>query len=132
MASVGGAIWDPKGNLVNSFAWGLGQASNNQAEGYALYQGILLTNKDRINSLTIIGDSSTIISFMVSKTSPSNRKIASIVARVQKEIEGFHKISFHQVLRELKSQADMLANKAVNYGGIIWTKDGWIMYPIPF
>jgi hypothetical protein len=78
----GGIIMDPEENLENSFPWGIGRASNNQAKDYTLYHGILLAKKNNLNTLIIIRDSSIIITLILSKTIPSDRKLASIVARV--------------------------------------------------
>jgi hypothetical protein len=42
VAGVGGSFLIPKGNQEITFEWGLGRASNNQAEALALFQGLKL------------------------------------------------------------------------------------------
>jgi len=44
-AGGGGIIIDPFGKLHLSYAWGLGYASNNQAEFLALWQGLKQARK---------------------------------------------------------------------------------------
>jgi ribonuclease HI len=50
-----------------TFAWGLGIASNNLAEAYALMQGLRLAIEANIQSLIVVGDSKLIIGKMVTK-----------------------------------------------------------------
>ena len=50
-------IVDPRGEIVITYYWSIGVASNNQVEAYATYQGIHLDNLHNIHKLTIIGDS---------------------------------------------------------------------------
>jgi ribonuclease HI len=40
-AGGGGIILEPSGTIHLSYAWGLGYASNNQAEFLALWQGLI-------------------------------------------------------------------------------------------
>jgi ribonuclease HI len=97
VAGAGGILLDPKGNLETSFARGLGKATNNQIEACALYQCILLAKEARTKSLIAIGDSNIIINLMVSKSTPFDNNMASITARIQKEIGNLHKVSCYQV-----------------------------------
>jgi hypothetical protein len=40
-----GILYDPGGKKVATYAWGLGHASNNQTEAYALLHGLLLAKE---------------------------------------------------------------------------------------
>jgi hypothetical protein len=42
--------------LESTFAWSIGQSSNNQAKAYALLQGLILVKVQGIIELTIIMD----------------------------------------------------------------------------
>jgi hypothetical protein len=44
----GGVLFNPKGNIVASYAWGISQATNNQLEAYTLLRGILIAREERI------------------------------------------------------------------------------------
>jgi hypothetical protein len=56
-AGVGGVLYGPRGNQILDFSWNLGKTSNNMVEAYAVYQGILLTQEQQLNHITIVGDS---------------------------------------------------------------------------
>jgi ribonuclease HI len=56
VARAGGIIVDPKGNEENSFLWGLGRATTNQDEAFALFQGLRIADDRKHRRLTIIGD----------------------------------------------------------------------------
>jgi ribonuclease HI len=60
-ARAGGAMFSPRGNQELTFSWSLGKATNNQAEAYALLQGILLAKQHEFNSLIILGDLKVVI-----------------------------------------------------------------------
>jgi ribonuclease HI len=101
-----------RGKQELTYAWGLGTTTNNQAEAYTLLQGLLLINASRVRTLIVIGDSSIIIKLMNSKKTLSDSKLASLIARIQKETLWFKEVTFFQVLRALNRQADILANEA--------------------
>ena len=57
MASARGILLDPRGHVEQTFAWGLGYRTNNEAEWLALLKGLtILTNKD-LSRIAIFGDS---------------------------------------------------------------------------
>jgi ribonuclease HI len=61
MAGVGGVIYDPKGKQESAYAWGLGIATNNQIEAYALLQGLSIIISLGIRELVVLGDSRIVI-----------------------------------------------------------------------
>lgn len=44
VASARGVLYNPRGNVEFTFTWNIGQATNSQAEAYALYQSLSLAN----------------------------------------------------------------------------------------
>jgi hypothetical protein len=48
---------------------------------------------------------------LISKSTTSNRKLASIVARIQNEVSRLEKVLFYRVPRENNLQIDSLANE---------------------
>lgn len=60
-----GAIISPGGTKALTYAWGLGIASNNLAEAYALMQGLKLAIEANIRSLIVKGNSKLVIIKMV-------------------------------------------------------------------
>jgi ribonuclease HI len=86
VASVGGIIIDPEGHLEMTFAWGLGNSTNNQGEAYAFLQCLRSINEARTKTSIAIGGSSIIINRMISKKTPTNSKITSLIVWIQKEV----------------------------------------------
>jgi hypothetical protein len=84
VAGAGGVIICPRGNQVLSFHWNLGIATNNQAEAYALYQGLHLAKSRNIHSLSVIGDSKIIIGYARKGSHPPNLHLKSILQRIAK------------------------------------------------
>jgi ribonuclease HI len=52
-----GVLYGPGGNIVSTFSWNLGVATNNQAKAYALLQGLSITKARNIRILSVMGDS---------------------------------------------------------------------------
>jgi hypothetical protein len=46
-----GIICNPRGHIITSYAWGLGSMKNNEAEAYALFEGIRLAQSMRIQTV---------------------------------------------------------------------------------
>jgi hypothetical protein len=61
VVGVEGSLLDPRGISVILFSWGLGNASNNLENAYALLCGLSLAKEANINSLIVFGDSMVII-----------------------------------------------------------------------
>ena len=61
VAGAGGILLDPRGHVEQTFAWGLGYRTNNEAEWLYLLQGMkILANKD-LSRIGIFGDSRHVI-----------------------------------------------------------------------
>ena len=60
----GAIIFVREGKPKVAFSWGLGEATNNQADVLALYQGIFLAKELGFKKLVVIGDSIIITSHM--------------------------------------------------------------------
>jgi ribonuclease HI len=64
-------------NIVIHYSWGLGAASNNIVEAYALLQGLSITKEWNITKLVVFGDS-----MMVVKRSPKELNLEAIFSIV--------------------------------------------------
>jgi ribonuclease HI len=65
------------------FSWNLGINTNNMEEAYAMYQGVLLVQEQKLNSITIVGDSKNIIRHFATGTTPKNTKLQRIIERIK-------------------------------------------------
>ena len=61
MAGAGGILLDPRGHVEQTFTWGLGNRTNNEAEWLALLQGLHLLNTKKLRKVLIFGDSRHVI-----------------------------------------------------------------------
>jgi ribonuclease HI len=68
IAGAGGILGDPGGNRVIQFAWGLGLASNNLVEAYALWNGLRLAYEEGVRPMIILGDSMLVIRAILKKS----------------------------------------------------------------
>ena len=65
MAGAGGILLDPGGQIEQTFAWGLGTRTNNEAEWLALLQGLQLLQEKQYQKVLIFGDSKHVISKLI-------------------------------------------------------------------
>jgi ribonuclease HI len=70
--------------MVATYAWGLGKASNNQVDTYALLCGILLAKEAKVKALIVIGDSMVVIKSMLGKTSSLDSKLAVTISQIKR------------------------------------------------
>jgi ribonuclease HI len=94
------------------YYWNLGIETNNRAEAYALFQGILLVKQKQIKTLNVVGDSKMIISLMISGSSSKDLSLKKIVDRIQLHSSGILMCFFH-VYRHNNYEVDELANRAI-------------------
>jgi ribonuclease HI len=64
----GGVITNLEGIVKASFAWGLGNSSNNLVEAYVLWHGLKIAINYGVKILNVVGDSKNVIMHMVLKT----------------------------------------------------------------
>jgi hypothetical protein len=84
--------WDypfPGDNIKTIFSWSLGHATNNQAETYALFQGLLLARQSGLDSITILCDSKTILNRVRKNSLPADMKLKNIFQRIHQELKFF-------------------------------------------
>ena len=55
---------NPRGNIVETYAWGIGRKTNNEAEWIALYFALELVEKENIQKIIIFGGPKQIIQKM--------------------------------------------------------------------
>ena len=108
--SAGGIIYNPRGNIVSTYAWGLGHRKNHEAEWLAILFGLDLVRQNKIIKVVVMGDSKQVIQKMTSGYNQGAVKIRRIYEWVQ-EIFANIQISFCHILRSNNSKADNLANQ---------------------
>lgn len=114
VAGAGGVILSLEDQLEISYAWNLGEATNNQAQACTLFKCLNLAKDRGISSLSVIGYSRLILSYLIHNKAPSNLTLNSILNRIRQEIHSFVGTNFFNVARSLNSQADFQANLVVS------------------
>jgi ribonuclease HI len=112
VAGAGGVLYSLGGIQRIAYSWSLGLATNNQAEAYALLQGLRLAKQEEITSLSILGDSKGILSHLRKHTIPEDMKLKNIFIRIYQEMESGMDTQIYHVLWHNNQPADMQANKA--------------------
>ena len=69
MAGAGGILLDPGGYVEQTFVWGLGNRTNNEAEWLALIQGLHLLSTNKLRKVLIFGDSRHVIYKLINGSS---------------------------------------------------------------
>lgn len=132
LAGAGGLICNANGECILSFEWGLGENSNNRAEGLALFQGLTQLIKLGITKANVFGDSSIIIRLMVYHQSSPNILLQQINQRNQILHAAMEEASYHHILRGLNKEADKFANKAYERPiGLLRCNSSVSLHPLP-
>ena len=113
-AGGGDIILDPSGKLHLSYAWGLGHASNNQAEFLALWQGLNQARKLNIQKITIFGDSRLIVKTLHTKKGPTDINLGQTYRKVLLLLTHFSNHKAYHVLRNLNNLAMTKSQLMVN------------------
>jgi ribonuclease HI len=106
VAGVEGIILDLEGNHENTFEWGLGRASNNQAKALVLFQGLRIIDENHIKRIIVIGDLILIIKLMLRSSFLSDGKLIRTKRRIKKEVTKFEIVEFLHILRNPNQKAN--------------------------
>ena len=103
-----GILLDPRGQVQQTFAWGLGHRTNNEAEWLALLQGLQSLVNKNFHKITIFRDSRHVILKMVNGYTTSSINYHRLYNKAKplmyKSYELFH------ILRINNSAVDALEN----------------------
>jgi ribonuclease HI len=109
----GGVLLAPDGKLELSYAWGLGEDSNNRAEALALWQGLNQAISKKVNDLVIIGDSRLIIQALILHNPVKQTKLQHILEKIHHLLKRLRAFQLFHILCNLNEQADEEANIGV-------------------
>lgn len=103
---MGGIIRNPKGNLVTSYAWGLGNVSNNTVEAYVLWEDIEIAREMRIHKLVIFGNSMLVIRAIIKRSIVENNVFIGIIPRSLALLAEFEEVAIYHIKHEHNSCVD--------------------------
>ena len=108
MVGVGEILLDPRGHVEQTFSWGLGHRTNNEAEWLALLQGLQsLVSKD-LHKIAIFGDSRQVILKMVNGYITGSINYCRLYDKAKPLMSNSYE--FFHILRINNLAADALAN----------------------
>jgi ribonuclease HI len=92
VAGARGVLYDPGGNIENTYSWNLGVATNNQVELYALLQGLFIARSKNIKSLLVVGDSKNTIRHLRRSSLIVDVSLKSIVKCIYDILKDFEQV----------------------------------------
>ena len=108
MAGAGGILLDPGGQVEQSFTWGLGNRTNNEAEWMDLLYGLQLLHAKKIRKVLIFGDSRHVIYKLINGYPEGAIKCRRLYKKVKllmsQSYEAYH------ILRQNNKAADNMTN----------------------
>ena len=122
MAGAGGILLDPGGYVEQTFAWGLGNRTNNEAEWLPLTQGLHLLSTKKLRKVLIFGDYKHVIYKLINGYPIGAVKCRHLFEKakllIPKSYEAFH------ILRHNNNAADSLANVGATLPQGHYSQDG--------
>ena len=108
MAGAGGILLNPEGYVDQTFAWGLGRRTNNEAEWLALIQGLHLLHNMKIHRVLIFGDSRHVIYKMINGYPSGAIKCRRLHGKAKLLMSNSYE-TYH-ILRQNNTTMDSMAN----------------------
>ena len=122
MAGAGGILLDPGGNIEQSFAWGLGNITNNEAEWMALLQGLHILQAKNYRKVLIFGDSEHVISKLINGYPSGAINFRRLYNKVNPLM--LHSYEPLHILRINYSAAAIMANMGASFPQGFYKQDG--------
>jgi ribonuclease HI len=113
-AAIGVIIKDTKGNLVASISRRIGTATNNQAEYRAIIAGLEEAVKLGARQAKVYSDSELVVKQINGRYRVKNTSLRILYEKVVKLTGRFENFSIHHVPRARSTEADSLANRALD------------------
>ena len=116
-ASTGAVLKDKSGQVLAEVSRCLGRATNNRAEYQALIDGLQEARKLGASKVNIFADSQLMIRQVLGQYKIKNQDLKELAKEVHGLLSGFTKWRAEHIPRELNSEADALANRALDAPG---------------
>lgn len=129
-ARAGGVIYTSDGARRDSFWWGIGQKTNNQAEILGLLKACQIAKDRGDKEFQAFGDSEILIKNLNTGKLFNNASLNKTLNRLKRVLLNFDSFKFLHILRSLNSEADLMANKRCTLGkGQLLINDESSFYP---
>lgn len=115
-AGIGVVLYNEKKERIAEISKYLGVTTNNQAEYTALIEGLKKAKDLGAKEVAVFMDSELVVKQLKHEYKVKNKDLAPLFLQVYNLSLNFSKISFTHVYREHNSEADKLANEAMDRG----------------
>jgi ribonuclease HI len=115
-AGAGGVVVDAEGTVVGEFSRYLGRQTNNYAEYAALWLALAMALGLGMRRVEVFADSDLMVRQVNGVWKAKHPRMQAALAEVRKLVPKFEFFSIRHVRREYNSEADRLANRAVDEG----------------
>jgi ribonuclease HI len=113
-ASYGVVIRDPRGEVAAKLKKYIGRTTNNVAEYYGLIAALDYAQSHNVRALRIESDSELLVKQMRGHYKVKSADLRPLHERASKMAQGFESFRIDHVYREQNSEADALANEAMD------------------
>jgi ribonuclease HI len=110
-AGAGGIIYSSEGRILETFCWGLGQRTNNQAEILSLIKVCQIAKERGHRELQAFGDSEILIKMIHSRGQFNDAGLNKNLQRLRHILKDFTSFNCYHILRDSNKEADKLANE---------------------
>ncbi len=115
-AGIGAVLYNEAQEKIAEISQYLGIATNNQAEYQALIEALKKAKDLGAKEVDVFMDSELVVKQLNREYKVKNKDLAPLFLQVYNLSLSFSKISFTHVYREYNSEADKLANEAMDKG----------------
>lgn len=113
-ASYGVVIRDPRGEIVAKLKKYIGRMTNNVAEYYGLIAALDYAQSHGVRQLRVESDSELLVKQMRGQYKVKSPDLRPLFERARKMSQGFESFRIEHVYREQNTEADALANQALD------------------
>jgi ribonuclease HI len=113
-AAIGVVIQDEKGNVICTISLCLGKATNNQAEYRAIISGLEKAREMGATDVEVRSDSELVVRQLSGEYKVKNALLTPLYLKTQQLSRGFSSFKVNYIPREKNSEADKLANQALD------------------
>lgn len=118
-ASIGGLVVDPAtGERLATVSEAIGEETNNVAEYRALLATVEAANPLGARRLVVHGDSALVINQLRGQWKVKAHHLLPLLQAVRRAVAGYESVTYVHVPRAANTDADLLANAALDAGGI--------------
>lgn len=115
-AGIGAVIYDLEKNILAEVSEYIGETTNNQAEYRAVIAAIKKARNLGVSEIDFFLDSELVVKQLNREYRVKNKDLAPLFVQIYNESLNFKKVTYTHIRREMNTEADKLANLAMDRG----------------